>query len=37
MAVWLTSDWHFGHQKEFLYVQRGYYSVDIINRDLVTQ
>ena len=37
MAVWLTSDWHFGHQKEFLYVPRGYYSVDIMNKDLVAQ
>ena len=33
--VWITSDLHFGHQREFLYGPRGYSSVDEMMADIV--
>ena len=26
MAIWVTSDWHFGHEKDFIWTPRGYKS-----------
>ena len=37
MAIWFTSDWHFSHQKAFIYEPRGYNSPEEMNRDLVAR
>ena len=31
MAIYLTSDWHFGHDREFIWKARGYSSVEEMN------
>lgn len=31
--IWLTSDYHFGHDKEFIWGPRGYSSVEEMNRE----
>lgn len=28
MAIWLSSDWHFGHDREFLWGPRGFKSIE---------
>lgn len=33
--VWFTSDWHFGHDREFIWKARGYSSVEEMNREQV--
>ena len=33
--LWFTSDWHFNHNKEFVYAKRGYDSVYAMNEDIV--
>lgn len=33
--IWLTSDWHFGHNKEFLYIPRGFASIAEHDRQLI--
>ena len=35
MTIWLTSDWHFNHDKEFVYKPRGFSSVEEMNREIV--
>ena len=33
--IWITSDWHFCHQKPFIYEPRGFSSSDEMNRTLI--
>ena len=33
--IFLTSDWHFGHNKEFLYVPRGFATIEEHNEQLI--
>lgn len=33
--IFLTSDWHFGHDKEFLYVPRGFAAIEEHNEQLI--
>lgn len=35
MAIWITSDWHFNHDKKFCYKARGYDTVAQMNEDIV--
>ena len=35
MAIYLTSDWHFGHDREFIWKARGYSSVEEMNEDQI--
>ena len=35
MNIWFTSDWHFSHQKPFIYQPRGYNSPEEMNIDLI--
>ena len=35
MAIYLTSDWHFGHQREFIWGARNYSSVEEMNEDQI--
>lgn len=35
IKIWLTSDWHFGHNREFIWKQRGYNSIGEMNDDFV--
>lgn len=33
--IWLTSDWHFGHDREFIWRPRGFSSVEEMNEKIV--
>ena len=33
--IWVTSDWHFGHDKEFIWLARGFKSVWEMNEEIV--
>lgn len=33
--IYLTSDWHFSHNKNFIYEPRGYSSIEEMNTDIV--
>lgn len=33
--IWLTSDWHFGHDREFLWRPRGFESIYEMNKALI--
>lgn len=33
--IWVTSDWHFGHDREFIWKARGFISVDEMNEYLI--
>lgn len=33
--IWVCSDWHFGHQKEFLWKPRGFESVEEMNEAII--
>lgn len=33
--IWLTSDWHFCHNKEFLYKPRGFETIDEMNEAIL--
>ena len=33
--IWLTSDTHFNHNKDFIYAARGYGSVEEMNQDII--
>jgi len=33
--IWVTSDWHFGHDREFIWKARGFNSVDDMNETIV--
>ena len=35
MAIFLTSDMHFGHDREFIWKARGYSSVEEMNEDYI--
>ena len=35
MAIYLTSDWHFGHDREFIWKARDYSSVEEMNEDQI--
>lgn len=35
MATYITSDWHFGHQREFLYGPRGFTNVYDMNKAII--
>ena len=35
-AIWIISDTHFNHNKEFLYSPRGFNSVEEMNHAIVT-
>lgn len=35
MNIWFTSDWHFNHEKPFIYKPRGYHSPEEMNKDLI--
>lgn len=34
-TTWITSDWHFGHDREFIWKARGFISVDEMNEYLI--
>ena len=36
MAIWLTSDWHFGHDREFIWKARGFASIEDMNEYIIT-
>lgn len=33
--IWLTSDWHFNHNKEFIYKARGFNSIEEMNEAII--
>lgn len=33
--IWITSDWHFGHDREFVYKPRGFSSVSEMNEAII--
>ena len=35
--IWVVSDWHFNHNKPFIYEARGYCSPEVMNRDLIAR
>ena len=35
MAIYLTSDFHFNHNKPFIFLERGFQSVDEMNKTLI--
>lgn len=35
MAIWIVSDWHFCHNKEFLYKPRGFGSIEEMNKEII--
>lgn len=35
--VWITSDWHFGHNREFLWGSRGFQSVEEMNKEIISR
>ena len=35
MTIWITSDWHFNHDKEFVWKERGFNSVDEMNKKII--
>lgn len=35
MAIWLTSDWHFGHDREFVWKPRGFSSIEEMNEEII--
>ena len=35
MAIWITSDWHFCHNRDFLYEPRGFTNPDEMNRAII--
>ena len=35
--IWFTSDWHFNHDKDFIWQKRGYNSVEEMNDDLINK
>lgn len=35
MTVWITSDWHFSHNADFIWKSRGFDSVDEMNAEIV--
>ena len=35
MAIWVTSDWHFGHNKTFVWQARGFNSINEMNETII--
>lgn len=35
--IWITSDWHFNHQREFIYIPRGFSSVEEMNEAIIAR
>lgn len=35
MAIWVTSDWHFCHDREFIWKARGFASVEDMNEHII--
>lgn len=35
MSIWVTSDWHFNHDKSFIWKTRGFESVEEMNQEIV--
>ena len=35
--IWIVSDWHFNHNKPFIYEARGYCSPEVMNEDLIAR
>ena len=33
--VWITSDWHLNHNKEFIYKARGFETVSDMNKAII--
>lgn len=33
--IWITSDWHFSHDKDFLYTPRGFVDIETHNKTLI--
>lgn len=33
--IWVTSDWHFGHQKDFIYAPRGFNSAEEMSEEII--
>ena len=33
--IWITSDWHFNHDQEFVWEARGFDSVEDMNAEIV--
>lgn len=33
--IWITSDWHFGHNRDFLYTPRGFIDIETHNKTLI--
>ena len=33
--IWLTSDWHFGHDREFLWHPRGFESIYENDKEII--
>jgi calcineurin-like phosphoesterase family protein len=36
-AIWFTADWHFGHDREFIYKARGFDSVEEMNEAIISR
>jgi calcineurin-like phosphoesterase family protein len=37
LAIWFTSDWHFNHNKDFIYAARGFEDVQDMNTTIVAR
>lgn len=35
MTIWITSDWHFNHNKDFVYTPRGFTCVEDMNEAII--
>lgn len=35
MAIWLCSDWHFNHNKKFVWGKRGFSSIEEMNEEII--
>lgn len=35
MSIWITSDWHFNHSKDFIYQARGFQTIEEMNAEIV--
>lgn len=35
--IWITSDWHFGHDREFIWKPRGFSSVEEMNKTILNK
>lgn len=35
--IWITSDWHFCHDRDFIYEPRGFHSIWEMNKEIITR